>query len=102
MSFTPKPEIVVEITLLPTALGGRKGPILEGEYRGVLGVGAEHFSVRFFVPYEGGISPGETKAFGVQFLVPEAAPPLFAPGTQFTVWEGGVIGQGIVRERKTG
>jgi len=56
-------------------------------------------SVRFFVPYEDGISPGETRLFGVQFLFPEAALPFFSPGTPFTVWEGKVIGHGIVRER---
>jgi hypothetical protein len=98
MSSTPTPEISVDITFLPTANGGRKGPILAGEYRGVLGVGAEHFSVRFFVPYEDGIAPGESKVFGVQFLVPKIALPLFTPGTRFPVWEGKVIGHGSVRE----
>lgn len=98
MSSTPTPEISAEITLLPSAGGGRNGPILEGEYRGVLGVGVEHFSVRFFVSYEGGIAPGETKFFGVQFLVPGAALPFSTFGTEFTVWEGRVVGHGRVNE----
>lgn len=60
MSTTVTPEIIAEITLRPTQEGGRQGAILQGEYRGVLGVGAENFSVRFFVPVELGFNPGET------------------------------------------
>jgi len=98
MSKPVTPEIVVEITLLPSEAGGRKGTILQGEYRGVLGVGSENFSVRFFVPFEDGFSPNQTQRFGVQFLVPEAALPHFTVGTAFTVWEGRVIGNGRVLE----
>ena len=35
----------------------------------------------------------------MQFLFLEAALPFFSPGTPFTVWEGKLIGHGIVRER---
>ena len=98
MSTTVTPEIIVEITLLPTEEGGRLGAIRQGEYRGVLGVGAENFSVRFFVPVESGLNPGETSRFGVQFLFPEMALPYFPIGALFTVWEGGIIGQGQVLE----
>lgn len=98
MGATVTPEIIVEITLLPTQEGGRQGAILQGEYRGVLGVGTENFSVRFFVPVEPGLNPGETSRFGVQFLFPKMALPYFPVGTLFTVWEGGIIGQGQVLE----
>ncbi len=98
MSTPVAPEIVVEITLLPPEAGGRTGAIPEGEYRGVLGVGSENFSVRFFVPLENGFSPNQTQQFGVQFLVPEAALPYFPVGTEFSVWEGRVIGKGRVVE----
>ena len=92
------PEIIVEITLLPPETGGRKGAILHGEYRGVLGIGPENFSVRFLVPFAEGFSPSQTQQFGVQFLFPEAALPYFSVGTSFTVWEGRVIGNGRVLE----
>lgn len=98
MSKPVVPEIVVEITLLPSEAGGREGAILQGEYRGVLGVGPENFSVRFFVPLADGFSPSQTQRFGVQFLVPEAALPHFPVGAAFTVWEGRVIGNGRVLE----
>jgi hypothetical protein len=92
------PEIVVEITLLPSEAGGRESAIPKGEYRGVLGVGAENFSVRFFVSFDHGFSPNQPQRFGVQFLFPEAALPYFPIGTVFTVWEGRVIGNGQVLE----
>lgn len=98
MSKPVAPEIVVEITLLPSEAGGRNSAILQGEYRGILGVGSENFSVRFFAPLEDGFSPNQTQRFGVQFLVPEAALPHFPVGTTFTVWEGRVIGNGRVLE----
>jgi hypothetical protein len=98
MSSPVTPEIVVEITLLSFKAGSRNGAILQGEYRGVLGVGSEHFSVRFFVPVEGGLLPNQRARLGVQFLVPEAAVPHFPVGTAFTVWEGKVIGNGRVLE----
>ena len=98
MTSKVQPEIVVEISLLPTAGGGRQRPISEGEYRGILGVGQENFSVRFFVPLAGGLAPGASGKFGVQFLVPESALPYFRVGTSFTVWEGKIIGEGKVLE----
>ncbi len=98
MSNPVTPEVVVEITLLSSEAGGRNGAILRGEYRGVLGIGSDNFSVRFFVPLEGGLLPNQRTIFGVQFLVPEAALPHFAVGTTFTVWEGKVIGNGRVLE----
>ena len=98
MNNPATPEIIVEITLHPSEADGRKGAILQGEYRGVLGIGSENFSVRFFVPLKDGFSPNQTHRFGVQFLVPEAALPHFPVGAEFSVWEGRVIGSGRVLE----
>lgn len=98
MTSKVKPEILVEIALFAPTSGGRQSPISEGEYRGVLGVGNENFSVRFFVPLQEGLAPGTSGKFGVQFLFPEAALPHFSVGTSFTVWEGKIIGNGKVLE----
>lgn len=98
MSKPVVPEIIVEITLLPSEAGGRESAILHGEYRGVLGVGLENFSVRFCIPLAEGFSPGQAQHFGVQFLIPEAALPHFPVGAAFTVWEGRIIGNGRVLE----
>lgn len=98
MSTPIKPEIIVEITLSTTESGGRTAPIQQGEYRGILSVGEDSFSVRFFVPLKNGMTPSQTQRFGVQFLAPEAALQFFSVGTNFTVWEGRVIGHGKVLE----
>lgn len=98
MSKPIAPEIYAEITFLPTADGGRISALSQGEYRGVLGVGDNNFSVRFFVAPEHGVAPGESGIFGVQFLVPDAALPFFNVGAEFSVWEGKIIGHGLVTE----
>lgn len=92
------PEIIVEITLLPSEAGGRASAIQHAEYRGVLGVGAENFSVRFFVALSGGFSQNQTQQFGIQFLFPDAALPHFPVGAEFSVWSGRIIGNGRVLE----
>lgn len=98
MSTPLDPEIIATISLLHAADGGRNSSISYGEYRGVLGVGQENFSCRFFVSEKTGLAPGQTAAYGVQFLMPEAALPYFSKGTTFTLWEGRVIGTGTVSE----
>lgn len=97
VSTPVEPDVIAEITLAPTESDGRLSSISSGEYRGVLGVGAQHFSVRWFVPTSSALVPcGRSGTFGVQFLVPEAALPYFQLGTSFSVWEGRDIGSGVV------
>lgn len=98
MSNPITPEIKAEIFFLSSTEGGRISALSQGEYRGVLGVGNEHFSIRFFVAPEHSVSPGKSGIFGIQFLAPNAALPHFKKGTSFTVWEGKVIGHGEVIE----
>jgi len=91
-----RPQVLVDIELFSSDRGGRQGAILQGEYRGVLSVGKESFSVRFLVSSPKGFAPGESARVGVQFLAPEAALPHFPIGRAFEVWEGGVVGGGTV------
>lgn len=97
MGSNIKPEIAVEVSLLPTERGGRQNPISEGEYRCVLSVGEENFSARFYIPQQGLIFEVPRKLY-VQFLYPEMALPFFSVGTSFSVWEGKIIGNGKVIE----
>jgi hypothetical protein len=93
----PTPHIVVELRLHPSEPSGRLSSICSGEYRGVLGIGSEHFSARWVVPVGEELVPGgRAGTFGVQFLFPEAALPYFKVGAAFTVWEGKEIGSGRV------
>ena len=98
MSEPVAPEIFVELNFLSASEGGRVSPISCGEYRGVLGVEGGHFSVRFCVTSEQETAPGKSGKFGVQFLAPEVALPLFKVGVEFSVWEGKTIGHGRVLE----
>lgn len=96
MKSAVTPDIEAEISLLEAEDGGRLGAILRGEYRGVIGVNAEHFSVRFAVEGDVDFGLGSSKFVGIQFLFPDAALPHFSTGTRFTVWEGGTVGLGRV------
>lgn len=95
MSIPVRPEVEVEITLFPFSDAGRRSAIAQGEYRGVLSVQGGNFSVRFEVTDEP-FGPGQTRQLGIQFLFPDAALPHFPVGATFSVWEGKIIGQGIV------
>jgi hypothetical protein len=101
VSTSVTPNILAEITLYPATQGGRKSTILQGEYRGVLGIGADHFSVRFAVESSNGFPAGETKIVGIQFLFPETAITSFSVGSTFTIWEGRDIGRGHVIKSPT-
>lgn len=96
MSTPVRPEIFACVSLLSSAQGGRAGPILHGEYRGVLQLPKEAFSFRTFIESDSGLAPGHSAEIGIQFLVPELALPLLSEGTEFSVWEGKLIGNGRV------
>lgn len=90
------PEIDVELTLLSSDEGGRRGPIF-GEYRGVFSASSnEGYSMRFLLPDGCSFSPGETLTLAVQFYFPEQALPAFSLGTEFAMLEGRVVGYGRV------
>ena len=87
-------HFVAEIHLLPTDAGGRKDPLVSGEWRTVLGINDEHWSAR--LAFSADPSPGETFCAGVQLLYPDRALQFFTAGAEFTVWEGGTRGTGRV------
>ena len=87
-------HFLAEIRLLPTEAGGRKGRLLSGEWRTVLGINDEHWSAR--LSFSGEPSPGETFVADIQLLYPDKALQFFAVGAEFTVWEGGTKGTGRV------
>jgi hypothetical protein len=88
------PTFRAEIRLLATQEGGRRGPLVSGEWRTVLGVGGDSdWSARLL--FTGSPAPGDTFEADVQMLVPEAYEH-FAKGVEFTVWESGTKGVGRV------
>ena len=87
-------HFVANVQLLSTAEGGRKGPLLSGEWRTVLGINNEHLSAR--LAFSGQPAPGESFVAQVQLLRPDVALPFFQAGAEFTVWEGDTKGVGQV------
>ena len=83
----------LELEVILAAQGGLSAPIPGGEWRTVLGVGGEHWSVRLRFPGE--LPLGQASRVQADFLFPEAFEH-FPAGTQFTVWHGGVVGSGRV------
>jgi hypothetical protein len=91
-----EPHFFADITLYSSENGGRKSPITadwfgcpaklhEQDHSG--------FSFRILTRGER-FAPGETKRFGVVFLVPEAAA-LLTVLPKFYLWEGHIIGEAI-------
>jgi hypothetical protein len=87
-------QFTAEIHLPATETGGRKGPLLSGEWRTVLGVNNGHWSAR--ITFAGQPSPGQSFTAGVELLRPDVALEFFTLGAEFTVWEGGTKGTGRV------
>jgi len=91
----PRPaDFSAEITLLPTEAGGRRGPLVQGEWKTVLGVGNVNWSA--LMMFEGAPEPGETFYAEIWLLLPNKALIMFSTGVKFTVWEGGTKGLGQV------
>ena len=93
------PRFFADIHLLSTEDGGRQRALVGGEWRTVLGINNEHWSAR--LTFSGHPSPGETFRAEVQLLFPEKALQYFAPGAEFTVWEGSTKGIGRVASLAT-
>lgn len=85
----------IQLTLIPASAGGRRGPILPGEFRTVLTASARHFSALLHLP-EMAAPGGAAIHCDVTFLDWELAAQFFPPGAQFELWEGGRKGYGSV------
>jgi hypothetical protein len=90
------PHFFAEITLYSTDKGGRQSPITAEWFGCPIKVHERDFSAWDFRMLLRGetIAPGETKRFGVVFLMPEAAA-LFRLLPKFYLCEGRVIGEAI-------
>ena len=94
----PPPDITVEVTFLPTCEGGRQGPTPADRYGCPLGFEGEYFDVFFDLSSVGRMAPGSTVRVPARFLSPRLIKPRLVVGSQFTLWEGRIIGKGRVLE----
>jgi hypothetical protein len=85
----------LQLTLLATEAGGRRGPIPPGEFRTVLVASRRHFSANLHLA-EPAVPGGPAVHCEATLLDPELARPFFPAGAQFELWEGGRKGYGYV------
>ena len=87
-------QFFADVTLYATEKGGRESAIVADWFGCPVKVHEQDFSAWDFRILTQGeaISPGETKRFGVVFLMPEAGA-LFRRLPKFYLWEGKIIGE---------
>lgn len=91
-------HLKIQLTLLATAAGGRKGPIIPGEFRTVLSASGRNFSASLFLEALA-VPGGNAVNCDVTLLDPTRALSYFPAGAQFELWEGGRKGYGFVLAR---
>ena|SRR5689334_17252618 len=89
------PQMVADVTLYPTAHGGRRGPT-PAEWFGcpckVHKDDKQAWDCRMLLNGQP-LKPGETRRLGLIFLSGEKAAALLAQEGKFYLWEGGIIGE---------
>lgn len=92
-----QPQALVEFTLRPALVPVDDVPVPPGEHSCLLVVGNQGFLMRWRVAPGGSFRRGETRQMPVEFLTPQNALPLLAPGASFRMLVGeAFIGDGRV------
>jgi hypothetical protein len=94
----PPPDIIAEVHFLPTESGGRKGPTPSNRFGCPLLFESELFDCVMFLDNIDSISPGSTVTLPIWFLSPDLIKPRLSVGSDFGLWEIGVIANGKVVE----
>jgi hypothetical protein len=89
------PRLLADVTLYPTAQGGRKGPTPPNWFGCPCKAAKDHsqaWDCRLLL--EGtSMKPGETRRVEVVFLTPDQAVPAFRKSGKFFLWDGRLIGE---------
>lgn len=94
-----KYDAVADIALYTTEKGGRKGPTPKNFFACPLQYQGKNFDCRFLLSETGPVFPGEEKKrVPILFLNPSEALIYFTKGTEFKLWEAGIIGEGRIVE----
>lgn len=91
-------DILVSLSLLPTASGGRHGPTPAGHFNCLMTVGEQNFDVRLHLEKIGSISPGQKTRVPISFLNLKLARKHCSVGKRFSLREAKVIADGIIEE----
>ena len=93
-----KPDIIAEVYFLPTELGGRKESTPSNSFGCPLLFEGELFDCVTSLDDVGSISPDSTVTLPIWFLSPSLIKPRLSVGSDFGLWEIGVIANGTVIE----
>ena len=93
-----QPEALIQVRMLPSSLGGRRGPTPENEYGCLMAIDGVNLDVRFRVDRAGPLRPGETTEVEVNFLNPDLARRHLKVGGTFRLREAAVIGDGEIKQ----
>lgn len=95
----PLPDIVATIELASPEAGGRVSPMPARWFGCVMVVNGRNHDIRLRLAQP--LNTGETRQVGIDFLDPETALSHVQTGTTFALWEGGIIGQGLIESVQT-
>ena len=90
------PNLIADVTLLPTDEGGRRGPTPADWFGCVCVVDGAMHDCRIDLSATGPVAPGDQVRLPFRFLVPSAVLPRLAVGAAFDLWEMGTIGHAVV------
>jgi len=91
-----EPEILAEVTFLPTHRGGRKGPTRPDFFGCPLRIAKHLFDCRLLLTSVGFVQPGQTVTVPIKFLSPELVGSHLREGADFELWEAGTIATGRI------
>ena len=95
----PLPDIIATIELSPPGAGGRASPMPARWFGCVMVVNGRNHDIRLRLDQP--LNAGESRRVGIDFLDPETALSHIRAGTTFGLWEGGIVGQGLVEAIQT-
>jgi hypothetical protein len=89
-------DIIASVRFLPTSQGGRKGPTPRRIFRCPLEFEGEKFDCGLDLESSGPLFPGMTATIPITLLFPKLVKPRLKVGSKFTLWEMGMIAEGVV------
>lgn len=89
-------QIKAEVTLYHSEKGGRTGPTPEVQFSCPIEFQGNLYDCRMYFESKKGISPGETGVVEIGFLRWDLLEGKLKKNSKFKIWEGGIIGSGVV------
>lgn len=99
IAMKPKPDIIATVELLPLEAGGRASPMPARWFGCVMVVNGRNHDIRLRLVQP--LNAGDARRVGIDFLDPDTALSHIQTGTTFGLWEGGIVGQGLVEAIQT-